>query len=202
MYTCVKGSTSQGSNPGGNHKTTPRHSFNSHCLNHLQATYQVEWLSQGRASSTEKISCFLLSSPAPGLKDKSRHSSDWELFCDPSTLPSWASHHNHSKNICLWAPQSASNTTLPCPWVWAITAVKVAQEEHSVFTTTRGTQHSLEVREPASAKVRLAHPRDPQPTATAQHVQTFGDQTLLWSPGKTGQTFLPGNMWLSVGGRV
>ena len=57
--------------------------------------------------------------------------------------------------------------------------MKVAQEEHSVFATTRGTQHSLEVLEPASAKVRLAHPRDPQPTATAQHVQTFGDQTLL-----------------------
>ena len=57
--------------------------------------------------------------------------------------------------------------------------MKVAQEEHSVFPTTRGTQHSLEMLEPASAKVRLTHSRDPQPTATAQHVQTFGDQTLL-----------------------
>lgn len=197
MSTHVKGSTSQGSSPGGNHRTTPRHAFNSRRLNHLQASHQVERLSQVWAGSTEKTSCCFLSSPVPGLK---QHSSDWEPFCRPSTLPSWAFYHNHSKNICVSPPKCFKyNSALP-----------VALSDHSCEGYTRGTQHlcfhtwdsaRLEVLEPASAKVRLALSRDPQPSNCSARAD-------IWRPDpplKSRQNWANVPAWEHVavsGGRV
>lgn len=152
----------------------------------------------------KEISCL---SPS-GLEDKSGHSRDTELFCNPSTSTpsarSWAFPHNHSENIC--EPLKCASSALRLA-----RGFERSQLDHRGCTrgAARGvlsrTEHSPEMLQPDPAKVRQgprrpATPGAPGPRQLLSTCRHLANRPSFEVQAKLG-TLLPGNTWPSVGGR-